>query len=161
MIEHARIVVVGEVRQAHQCGIVAEPRGHRRLAQRLLATAADARHAHEGTRLRSQGIARGLGGEREDRFEQCVLAVPDGELRGVDTHGDAAGAGMHVIARECALVPFVETPGLGERERVRGDHLAGEEVSAEGISSVRHGSRSALVHRVARRRVPPRWPPSP
>jgi len=49
----------------------------------------------------------------------------------VHADGDAARAGGEVVARERALPALVEAHGVVERERVRRDDLAGEEMGAD------------------------------
>jgi hypothetical protein len=56
----------------------------------------------------------------------------------VDPDGEAARAGIKIVADEGALVSFVPAAAGGERERKGGDELAGAEVGAEGEGE--HGS---------------------
>ena len=62
-------------------------------------------------------VRRSLGGKLEHGSIKADIA--DRELRGVDADREAAGAGVDVIARQRALMLFVELAFGREREGMR------------------------------------------
>ena len=102
--------------------MVAEAERDIRFRQRLLRPPDEARDPHQ--RAVGPRVGR-LGGELQHRLVEPGLA--DRELRGVDAHGEPAGAGVDVVAAERALPLRIQpAPGI-ERERVRRDHDATRE----------------------------------
>ena len=104
--------------EGEEGGVVAEGGGERGFAEGLGRGAAD---AGDEDGVRGAGL---FGGELEDGLEEVVLGVADGELGGVDGDGEAAGAGVDVVAREGALAGLVELAVRGEAEGVGGDDEA-------------------------------------
>ena len=67
-------------------------------------------------------LTGGVRGQLQNRLVEPALA--DRELRCVHAYGEAARAGVEVVARERPLAARIE-PALGvERERMRGNHRA-------------------------------------
>ncbi len=99
--------------------VVAEAARRLRLAHRL-------RRAAGETRDHDQRTARPLhsAAHREREHGLVEPDVADGELGGVHADGEAAGAGIEVVARQRPLATGVEPALRIERERVRGDHHA-------------------------------------
>ena len=90
------------------------------------ATSANGRGAAAGEFARCR-----FGRQSQHRLEQSVSGIPDGELGGVDTDCEAADPGRDVVPGERPLSALVQLPIGGERERMGGNDLAGEQVGAE------------------------------
>ena len=54
------------------------------------------------------GIVVRLGGEFKDGAIEADLGIANGELGRVHSHGDPAGSGVEVVARQRPLVLFIE-----------------------------------------------------
>ncbi len=110
--------------QAEQPGVVAQPHRRAGLAHRLFAAAGEAGdHQH-----RPLGPVRhGLGGAAQHGLIEPVVA--DGELGGVDADGQAADAGIEVVAAERSLAAEVdlafgvERQGMGRNDAALPQHL--------------------------------------
>jgi hypothetical protein len=119
----------GTQRQQH--GIVPESSGDLGLLRGLGRTAYSAGDPGERTGSGTELLGDGFGGQRQDRLEQPVPRVTDCELGGVDSDRHATSAGGEVVSRECPLPPFIELPIGREGERMGGNDLAGQQVSAK------------------------------
>ena len=113
--------------------MVPERLGDRGLVERLVARPHDASHQRDLALHRPQPVARGLGGEGEHIVQHAV--PPNGKLRRVHADGEATGPGVEVVPREGALMPLVDAARRGEGERMGRDHLAAQEVCAQGLHS--------------------------
>ena len=128
--------------------MVSEVARQSRLAQRLVCGSEYAGDLYEiagrSAGGASNGFVRGAGRQLQYRRQKPVTRVADLELRGVHPHSDTARTGGHVVARECALVLLVQPAVLVERQRVGGNHLAGEQVRAReaGLRTSHRAPRS-------------------
>ena len=116
---------------ADETGLIAERQGELRLSHGLLGLAADTGDQGEVARRRAQFRRSRFGGKFEDGLEEVVLRVADLELGRVHADGESAGAGGEVVTRQGSLVLLGELPVTVERQRLGGDDVAGEEMSAE------------------------------
>ena len=71
-----------------------------------------------------QGGAGRFGGQLQYGPIETIARIANGELRRVNTDGDAARSGVDVIPRQCALPLFIECAECGERQRMGGNHDA-------------------------------------
>ena len=110
---------IGQRREGKQADVVAEFPREPCFGNGLAGFAAD---AGDLDRSPAGGAVARVGGFRrefENRLEQCVPGIANGELRGVDPNRDAARAGRVIVARQRALVPFVELSRSGQCEWMR------------------------------------------
>jgi hypothetical protein len=112
----ARTLERGERQQA---GMVAEAAGDLGFLHRPRRGPGQAR---DQDRRLACPVGGGALGELQHRREQAGLA--DGELRGVDTDREPAGASVEIVARQRALPARVELAAGVERERMRRDRHA-------------------------------------
>lgn len=106
------------------------------FANGLRRVSADSADANERDGTSAVRAIHFFGGYLQDGFEEAEAQFANGELRGVNAHSQAAGAGSDVIASERALAAFIETAITVEREGVRGDDGAvSEELLDLGIKS--------------------------
>ena len=121
--------------EAEETGVVAKVSEERGFANGLWRVATDSADADQRNRAVAVGAVHFFSGECQDGFEEADLRIANGELRGVNADGEAAGAGGDVVARECALAAFVEATVCVEGERMGGDDGAlGEELEERGVN---------------------------
>ncbi len=130
---------VGKCGEAKESGVVAKIGEECGFANGLGRVATDSADTDERSGTTAVGAVDFFGGECQNGFEEADLGIANGELRGVNTDGEASGAGGDVVARECALAAFVEATIRVERERMRGDDRAlGEELQNFGFDLREH-----------------------
>ncbi len=150
--------------RAEEHRVIPEPGGDLGLADRLPDVADGARDPQE--RPVADGLADGLGGEREHRLVQACGS--DRELGRVHADRDAARAGGDVVPREGTLSAFVQAAFGGEGQRVGRDDAALAE--QPGLASGKPGCRwrhqkrpsrrsnfVGLLHSVPPRRIQSAW----
>ncbi len=132
-----RVVVGAGTGEAEQAGVIAKVAQDPGLGDRLAGRTADSADPCQRLRPAGGGSIDLLGDQGQHRAIQAVPRVADGELGRVNTGGDAAGAGGHVISAEGPLPALVQPsrgrqgqrhrgnrPRRGERSRAHGEGLA-------------------------------------
>jgi hypothetical protein len=99
--------------------VIPEISQQRCLAERLWGCAANAANSNERSQSCAVGLIHFLAGEREHRFKKTDLRIANRELRRVDADGEPSGSGGGVIARQRALMPFVEAAVCIKRKGMR------------------------------------------
>src|SRR4029077_20214042 len=102
--------------QAQERCVVSQTRSELRFGDCLCALSANTRDLYYVVQ------AAFFLGQLQNGLKQSVL--PDGELRGVDSDGNASGSGRQVVAGQRALAALIELSLGIQRKRVRRNHQA-------------------------------------
>src|SRR5581483_8689064 len=81
--------------------------------------------------FRDLASAAFFGSEFEHRAKQIELRIANSELSGVDPYSDPCCTRSQVVARECALTALIELTLRRERKRMRRNHQAFSQLSAD------------------------------